>query len=317
MKASVIIPTYKRPECLSDALSSVIAQDFSKDDYEIVIVDNGAQATPELAVLCDPAARPSVCYIHEASNGLHHARHAGAKLARGEILVYIDDDVLCPPGWLTAMMTPYQDQQVAMVAGKVVLHFEETPPAWLPPFHGLLSALDWGDTARAVSPYGTPVGCNMSVRKKVLFEVGGFNPDGFGDRSLIHLRGDGECGLAHKIHEAGYLVWYAPEAMLEHRVPSTRMTPQYVEWRSAIGGIEDAYTALRYSGGTLPGLLLRSVHSVAYYFYHRGCTLCPRGMQAHMLHRAAAMRYKYRMIQTLRQAASGTLREHTARSSSL
>jgi len=315
MKASVIIPTYRRPAFLPDALDSVRTQDFPATDYEIIIVDNAPEPTPELEILCDPSAEPPVRYVNESCNGLHNARHAGARAANGEILVYLDDDVLCPPGWLAAMVAPYTDARVAMVAGKVVLRYEVEPPAWLEQFRGLLSSLDWGNVARAVLPYGSPVGCNMSVRKSVLFEVGGFNPDGFGDRNLLHLRGDGECGLARKVHDADRTIWYAPDAWLEHRVPQQRMTQEYIEWRSAIGGIEDAYADLRYHQRTVPGLLMRSGRSALYSLYHRVQAYRHRREDGRrMRHLAAAKRYEYRSTQRLKQASSRGLRHHATRS---
>ena len=45
----------------------------------------------------------------------------------------------------------------------------------------------------------------MAVRRTVVFGVGGFNPDGLGDRRLIWIRGDGECGLQEKIYKSGIL----------------------------------------------------------------------------------------------------------------
>lgn len=318
MQASVIIPTYRRPAFLPDALASVSVQDFPDTDYEIIIVDNAPEPTPELEMLCEPSAQPPVHYVHEPRTGLHNARHAGARAANGKILVYIDDDVLCPPGWLAAMVTPYADAQVAMVSGKVVLHYEEPPPLWLEQFRGILSALDWGNTPHAVRPYRSPVGCNMSVRKSVLFESGGFNPDGFGDRSLLYLRGDGECGLARKVHDAGWAMWYAPEAWLEHRVPPKRMTAEYIEWRSAIGGIEDAYTDMRYHNRTVFGLLMRSMRSTLCSLYHRFKAYRYRHeAYKRIYHMAASKRYEYQVIQRLRLARSKTLRSYTTHTSYL
>ncbi|MDD5242731.1 MAG: glycosyltransferase family 2 protein [Syntrophorhabdaceae bacterium] len=318
MKISVIIPTYQRTNFLRETLECIIEQDFPKDQYEVIIVDNAVEPTQELIDLANSFAYPSINYVHESKNGLHNARHAGAKAAKGEILVYIDDDVICPRGWLTAMAVPYSNQEIAMVAGKVILRYETDPPNWLFQFSGILSALDLGDTSCMVEPYISPVGCNMSVRKSVLFDLGGFNPDAFGDKSLINFRGDGECGLARKIHDTGFGMWYAPDAWLEHRVPSKRMTEKYIQWRNTIGGIEDAYADLRYHRRTMPGLLLRCGLSVLYLIYHR-CQAYRhrRDVGRRIQHLAAAKRYQYRGIQRLKQIMSATLRGHTTQMSYL
>lgn len=312
MKASVIIPTYNRTKFFLDALKSVREQDFPLTDYEIVMVDNASRPMRELAGLHQPLGVPVMRYVHEPATGLHDARHAGARAAQGEILVYIDDDVLCPPGWLVAMVEPYRDPIVAMVAGKVELRYEGKPPDWLPQFQDMLSALDWGDNQQAVAPPRSPVGCNMSLRKSVLYSVGGFNPDAFSDRRLLRWRGDGECGLARKVHDAGLLVWYAPEAWLYHRVPASRMTPEYIKHRSALAGIEDAYTDLRYHQRSVPQLIFRCLACLAMCFYHSlNETLHRQQPERCLNHLAAASRYFHRGRQHWRQAKSPNLQRYT------
>ena len=88
-------------------------------------------------------------------------------------------------------------------------------------------------------------GCNMAVRKSVLFEIGGFNPDGIGDKRSIWLRGDGECGMENKILTRGLKLFYDPQAWLFHRIPQSRLTPDYFYWRLFIQGIDDSYCYVR------------------------------------------------------------------------
>jgi len=318
MIASVIIPTYQRAAYLIETLNSLISQKFPKDQYELIIVDNSIRPTPELSSLHKPESSPAIQYINEPNNGLHNARHAGARAARGEILVFLDDDVLIPPGWLAAIIDPFKENNISVVAGRIVLHFEITPPRWLQQFHPILGETSYGLTPRRLVPYQTPFGGNMAIRKSDLFAIGGFNPDGFGDRRLIHLRGDGENGLARKVHDAGLLIWYAPEAWLYHRVPAKRMTPEYVQRRSALAGIEVAYTELRYHRRTIPQLMVRSAGSFLKYIYHRLHAGLHRGeCQQRLSHLAAASHHRHRGCQHLRQVLSRDLRLHTFQESYL
>ncbi len=192
------------------------------------------------------------------------ARHAGAHAARGEILVYLDDDVLLLPDWLKWMLEPYQDPKVASVGGKVVLKIEAEPPSWMKHFNpSAHSALDFGDkTIELVHPHA-PWGCNMSVRKTILYAVGGFNPDFFGDHKYWKWTGDGESGLAKKIYDAGHKIIYEPKAWLHHRIPAGRLTEDYFYQRSFTTGIMASYTFIRGSKGKsfLPlRLLIRSMN---------------------------------------------------------
>jgi hypothetical protein len=97
----------------------------------------------------------------------------------------------------------------------------------------------------------------MSVRKQVLFKVGGFNPDGFGDRRLIWYRGDGEIGLQKRIQSAGYQVLYTSAAVMEHRTPPERMTSIYLRMRAFDNGIEGNYKYYRYQQPSLGKFVLR------------------------------------------------------------
>lgn len=265
MKASILIPTYgSRLQYLRDELACLQALDFPSDEFEIIVIDNGPGS--DVAKISEEfnknGKHPILC-IKETKPGLGEARHAGAHAARGEILVYLDDDVLLAPDWLKWMLEPYQDSKVASVGGKVVLKTEAEPPSWINHFNPVaLSALDFGDkTIELVHPHA-PWGCNMSVRKSVLYAVGGFNPDFFGDPKYKWWTGDGESGLATKIYAAGYKIIYEPKAWLHHRIPASRFTEQYFYQRSYTTGIMASYTFTRASTGKgflVPRLLLHSM----------------------------------------------------------
>jgi glycosyltransferase involved in cell wall biosynthesis len=249
VRVSVAIPTHNRPTFVREALLSVMDQ-VSRASYEILVLDNGSN--PNLCKDVTNIAYHSsvvVRYIAVPEVGLHHCRHVGARLAEGEILAYLDDDIIAPPSWLEAMLKPFSDANVACVGGRIVPRWEAEPPDWLSQFGGNggpnLSLLDLGTKTRQLSWPLTVYGCNMSVRRSVLCEVGGFHPDAFADRRMIWLRGDGETGLQRKIYQAGYAVVYEPRAWLYHRVPPMRLKPSYFYWRRFIQGISDSYTHTR------------------------------------------------------------------------
>jgi len=245
--ASVIIPTYDRPRYLGEALASLLQQDFPSARYEIIVVDN--KPTGEVRKLVqelEQDQRRSIRYVEEPKVGLHNARHTGAREARGEILVYIDDDVIVHPGWLGAVIRPFSDPEVACVGGKVIPKWEAEPPDWWPELSSTyLSLLDLGEETKELCWPDGVYGCNMAVRRSALYEVGGFNPDDIGNRKLIWLRGDGETGLHRKIYDAGYKVVYSPHAWLYHRIPAARLKAEYFYQRAFTQGISDSYALIR------------------------------------------------------------------------
>jgi glycosyltransferase involved in cell wall biosynthesis len=251
---------------LIETLESIIHQQTSVD-FEVLVLDNGCDPILQEVVNAISKSAPTrVSYIPVAKLGLLYCRHTGAREANGEIVVYVDDDVITPPGWLEAITKAYLNPTVACVGGKTIPKWEGEPPEWLPQFGknggGYLSMLDLGnETLELKWPQGV-FGCNMSVRRSVIYETGGFNPDAIGDRKFIWLRGDGETGLHKKIYDAGYKVIYEPRAWLFHRVPASRLKPEHFYWRAYIQGISDSYTDMRINKPTVNQLFHHAGHSI-------------------------------------------------------
>jgi glycosyltransferase involved in cell wall biosynthesis len=286
MTASIIVPTFgSRIPYLRDALYSLQNQDYPPDEYEILVVDNSPDG--RLAPLIEEMnhkGKHFVRYLREGMAGLHRARHAGAKQATGEVLVYIDDDVIVHRQWLEAMMRPFSCDQVACVGGKVIAQWETEIPEWFSQFEKeILSLLDLGTQPLELKYPQFVWGCNMAVRKETLFRIGGFNPDGIGDRRLIWLRGDGECGLEKKIYDLGLKIIYEPEAWLYHRIPASRMKPEAFYQTYFRNGIMSSY------------MRIRDLKQKNYLFIRllKGCIDCYAKSLLYVL--KSILRYKYRV----------------------
>src|SRR5512146_3001975 len=101
MVLSVIIPTYKRHYFMLQALGSL--QEQSTKDFEIVLVDNVADLDVARKVKdFNRTAIVPVRYVPEPNLGAHHARHAGARRAAGDVLLFGDDDQTFDRGWVEA-----------------------------------------------------------------------------------------------------------------------------------------------------------------------------------------------------------------------
>lgn len=265
IKLSVIVPSRNRVEVLHDALQSVLGQTMSKSDYEIIVVDNGStDTTPDVVKNLQAVNGEIIRYFYDDCPGLHIGRHLGAAKARGEILVYADDDIVASPGWLNAIGDAFTDESVSLVGGKILPAWEGDVPGWTRRFMrrnvygswlGYLSLLDFGDSKREIDP-SFVFGCNFSIRKNVLFECGGFHPDSM-PQELIRYRGDGESGLSKKIMEKKLRTVYVPKAMVYHRVPAERLTVEYFCRRAFNQGVSDSYAEIRNKGGRTPAPSLK------------------------------------------------------------
>jgi glycosyltransferase involved in cell wall biosynthesis len=251
---SVIIPTRNRAPLLRLALESLRNQTLPPDQFEVLVIDNGSTDDTRQAVQSCQLAAP-VRYFFDPVPGLHVGRHRGLKEARGDILVYGDDDIEATPTWLEAIAESFLLPGVALVGGNNYPRFEDSPPSWLdkawsPAFGGQaivsLSVLKLPAGRRVMSPFGV-WGCNFSIRKDVLLEAGGFHPDGMPDEQ-IRFRGDGETHVSAQIASRGLICMFDSRASVHHAVTRSRMSFQYFRKRAFNQGISDSYTSLRGQG---------------------------------------------------------------------
>jgi glucosyl-dolichyl phosphate glucuronosyltransferase len=249
---SVIVPTRNRRALLEKALRSFAAQDLPIDRFEIIVVDNGSTDDTSAAVAALAKQAANLRLISEPRPGLHRGRHAGLRAARGDILVYADDDVYALPSWLSAIARSFEDSAVMLVGGKTLPEYEISPPHWVESlwrtttfgrYLSLFSVLDFGDRVARV-PARYVFGCNFSIRRSALLAVGGFHPDGM-PADLLRFRGDGETAVANAIDERDWVTLYNPAAAVRHWVSAQRMTPRYVYERRFAQGISDSYAHAR------------------------------------------------------------------------
>lgn len=270
IKISAIIPTYNRSDLLLNAIRSLKEQNFI--GYEIIIVDNGCSDNIRLLVENQKkdidTKKCLMRYIRSPDIGLHNTRHIGAKSAKGEILLYIDDDIIADNNLLQEIIKPYREAGVGCVGGRILPNWEVEPPEWInqiPKWY--LSILDDDDGPKEAQWI---YGCNFSIRKELLFKLGGFNPDAFGNKKLWWYRGDGEIGLLKKIHEAGKRVIYNPKALVWHFITKERLTVGYIKERAFKTGIEDSFSRYFYniqSFNIAKILLFSSIPGVRYIFH--------------------------------------------------
>ncbi|NCC30464.1 MAG: glycosyltransferase family 2 protein [Chloroflexia bacterium] len=263
---SVIIPTRNRAGLLARALGSLGGQTMPRDHFEVVAVDNGSIDDTAKVIASHLCKLPNLRTAFEPEPGLHAGRHRGLREARGDVLVFIDDDVEATPGWLAAIAEGFADQRVVMVGGNNLPNFERTPPDWLARLwarevHGTqaissLSILRMHDGVRRIDP-SYVWGCNFAIRRNALVAARGFNPDAM-PRELIRFRGDGETHVSRCVAASGWTCLFHSGATVFHFVDASRMTFAYFRQRAFDQGISDSFSDLRQRHGTVR-LALKSI----------------------------------------------------------
>lgn len=217
---SIIIPTYGREEILRDTIANVIQQDYPC--YEVLVVDQTRQHQPETQHYLDHlAAAGKIRFFAVNWASLPGARNYGVRRAKGEIVLFLDDDVQLPPGFLKAHAQNYVDHpEIGAVAGRVFdrmkladaipgLQIEYLPPAAMNP------GIAWYhiDLVHTIKPQQvlTARGCNMSFRREIFTHYGIWFDERFGGSAVRE-----ESDFCLRIRQTGLKIWYDPTAHLIH-----------------------------------------------------------------------------------------------------
>jgi GT2 family glycosyltransferase len=116
---SVIVPTHARPRPLNRCLSALSRLQFPRDQYEVIVVDDGSSM--DLAPVVGPYRREmNVRLIRQANAGPSAARNHGADCAEGEFLAFTDDDCAVEPGWLSAFAAQLATRDDQLLGGRTL-----------------------------------------------------------------------------------------------------------------------------------------------------------------------------------------------------
>lgn len=256
IKYSIIIPTYNGGGRLEKCLLHLALLKNPKDDFEIIVIDNGS--TDNTKLICESFNNKfnNLEYFYDATPGLLTGRHVGATESKGEILCFIDDDSFVDKNWLLGIEKTFSNPEVVLAGGPNTPYYEEKQTKWLKYFWtstpygnymGELSLIDFYKKEMKV-PTWFVFGCNFIIKKDILFKYGGFNPDCM-PPTLQRLQGDGETALSLKLQAAGYMAHYNPQIKNNHLVPRSRMTLEYFKKRAFYQGVCDSFTQIRKENG--------------------------------------------------------------------
>ena len=231
MKITVILCTFNRCESLARALESVAVSAMpSSSEWEVLVVDNNSTDQTR-AVVDDSCGRHPghFRYLFEPKPGKSNALNAGIKEARGDVLAFMDDDVVVEQAWLQNLTAALTDKTIAGAGGRILPDWKSSPPAWLPleDRYALapLAMFDLGPDAGPLTE--APFGTNMAFRKEVFAKFGGFRTD-LGPRPGSEIRNE-DTEFGQRVLAAGELLRYEPSAVVYHAVPENRVRKEYFQ----------------------------------------------------------------------------------------
>ena len=203
---SVIIPVLDGSVDLDRCLAALGQQDYPADLLDVVVADNGS--TEDIAAVV--ARHDGVRCVREPRPGSYAARNAALAVATGEVLAFTDGDCSPDPSWVSAAVEALSGPPRAdMVGGAVRMTYRHGRPV-----NGseLFEAVHGFPQEDYVNHRHFAVTANMVTWRSTFDRVGVFD-------ATLMSRGDAEWG--HRVHAAGLVQRYAPDAVVGHPARDT------------------------------------------------------------------------------------------------
>jgi glycosyltransferase involved in cell wall biosynthesis len=213
LKVSVVIPTKNRAALVAKAIDCIESQSVPRDLYEVIVIDN--ESKDETRSILEQKAKvfSNFRFGVQETPGAAATRNAGLQLAKGELTVFIDDDVQAEPTLIQAHLDRHQKVADASVIGAVTIPWGDTKE----PF------LRYLRDRRILNPYTPSKGpidfsyyhtCNVSTPTNLLLKVGGFNES-------FRIYGMEDIELGYRLEKNGSSMIFAPEASaVQYRFPT-------------------------------------------------------------------------------------------------
>ena len=217
----MVIPAHDASKDLVACLDALEQQTVPREEYEVIVVNNG----PVDATVRAVADRYGATFLSQPLGGAGAARNLGAQRARGEILLFTDADCVPEPNWIEAMIAPFADQEVVGVCGVVRTHQQGLVPRFV--------QLEYDYRYRNIAKHSRIDFINTGTagyRRQVFMDSGGFRED---------LLGAEDAEFSFRLAGQGYKMVFAPEAIVYHPHPESlweyaRRKYHYSYWRMIV-----------------------------------------------------------------------------------
>ncbi|WP_340100123.1 glycosyltransferase [Salinibaculum salinum] len=205
---SVVVPVYNDPDGLRATIRSLVEQTYPAARYEIVVVDNDStDSTPDVARSVATAHSDLVSVESETDvQGSYAARNTGIEASDGEILAFVDADVVADADWLETAVASMDAHDAAYAGCRVDVVCSERTCA------GLYDAQMGFPVERYVTENNFAPTCALLVARDVVRDVGPF------DEQLVS---GGDVEFGQRVADAGWTLHYVPDARVVHPARSS------------------------------------------------------------------------------------------------
>ena len=205
---SIIIPVLNAENYIRDCITSIVDQDFPKDQYEIIIIDNGSKDNTYnviMDIIHNGNVDNRIIITREPKKGAYMARNTGIKISKGDIIAFTDADCITDKNWLKELYKGFNPNNVGCVVGLIN------------PYNGNTIVEIYSKNKEVLSqkqtlvskflPYGQTA--NVAYRKDVFDKIGLFDFE-------MMTGGDADIAWRMQIY-TDYKLVYESKAIVEHR----------------------------------------------------------------------------------------------------
>jgi glucosyl-dolichyl phosphate glucuronosyltransferase len=255
MKITVAVCTWNRAKLLDQTLAGMNQIRIPKDvEWELLVVNNNCTDDTD-RVIAHYSIHLPIRRVFEPEPGLSNARNAAVKAARGDYILWTDDDVLVDKCWVEAYADAFERwPEAAIFGGPIYPWFEGKPPRWLEDVWEKIAfayaARDLGPDPIPIGESSYPFGANYAIslplQKRYRYDAA------LGRKAKGMLGGEEQALIIAMLRDGLQGVW-VPAAKVHHFIPCSRQNTQYLRRYFRGQGLVFALTAQPSKGITLFG----------------------------------------------------------------
>jgi glycosyltransferase involved in cell wall biosynthesis len=239
-RITAVVCTRDGYDRLDRTVGALLGQSLRRDRYHVIVVDNSDDPAPARDFARRHRGTPGLRVMRERVPGLSRARNRALAACRTPLIAFTDDDTTPAHDWLERLVAAFDrfGPRAAVVGGRVMPQWEAPRPAWLTDaLAGYYGIVDWGGEARAAAEGEWLAGANIAFRTDRLRRAGGFDPRlGRTDGLLL---GNEEIAVTNWLRNRRRLVVYEPAAVVQHSIPASRLTAEWLRRRAAWQAVSD------------------------------------------------------------------------------
>lgn len=230
----VFICTYNpNYEYLRRTIDSILLQDLDAEQWTLTVVDNNSK-NPVSEI--DFIKQKKINVIVEKDQGLTAARRCATMYAKNDFLVFVDDDNILAPNYLSVFKEIAANEEIGIVSGNIEPEYEVQPEPWFMDYEGMIAIRRIAERKTILNDkkvYNSlfPIGAGMCVRKSLIkdYYENHLNADNYIEgRKANDLSSAEDIDLDFFALYKGYKIGVSGALRSLHIIPKNRTTIQYI-----------------------------------------------------------------------------------------